>query len=99
LDGPHSSGAPRTQLTAGNEAEVGEGIAKAGVPRDQFWITSKLFELHHHPEHVSLAIKDTLKNLGLEYLDLYLLHWNVSEARAWCAEEADRSVCVALPPT
>ncbi|CAK9787048.1 putative aldehyde reductase i [Cutaneotrichosporon oleaginosum] len=62
----------------GNEAEVGEGIKKAGLPRDQFWITSKLFELHHHPEHVSLAIKDTLKNLGLEYLDLYLLHWNIN---------------------
>ncbi|KAL7418942.1 hypothetical protein Q5752_006626 [Cryptotrichosporon argae] len=62
----------------GNEAEVGEGIAKAGVPREELWITSKLFELHHHPEHVPLAIKDTLKNLGVGYLDLYLLHWNIN---------------------
>lgn len=62
----------------GNEAEVGQGIKASGIPREELWVTSKLFELHHHPEHVPLAIKDTLKNLGLEYLDLYLLHWNVS---------------------
>lgn len=49
------------------------------MPREEIHITSKLFELHHHPEHVELACKDTLKNLGVEYLDLYLLHWNVSD--------------------
>ncbi|WWD22324.1 hypothetical protein CI109_106815 [Kwoniella shandongensis] len=62
----------------GNEAEVGEGIKNSGVPREEIWITSKLFELHHHPEHVELALKDTLKNLGVDYLDLYLLHWNIN---------------------
>lgn len=62
----------------GNESEVGQGIKASGVPREEIWVTSKLFELHHHPEHVELAIKDTLKNLGLEYLDLYLLHWNIN---------------------
>ncbi|KAL1412071.1 hypothetical protein Q8F55_003068 [Vanrija albida] len=62
----------------GNEAEVGEGIRNGGVPREELWITSKLFELHHHPEHVPLAIADTLKNLGVGYLDLYLLHWNIN---------------------
>ena len=62
----------------GNEAEVGQGIKAAGVPREELWITSKLFELHHHPEHVELAIKDTLKNLGIDYLDLYLMHWNIN---------------------
>lgn len=61
----------------GNEKEVGEGLKASGVPREEIHITSKLFELHHHPEHVELACKDTLKNLGVEYLDLYLLHWNV----------------------
>ncbi|OCF36045.1 alcohol dehydrogenase (NADP+) [Kwoniella heveanensis BCC8398] len=62
----------------GNEAEVGQGIKASGVPREEIFITSKLFELHHHPEHVPLAIKDTLKNLGVDYLDLYLLHWNIN---------------------
>ncbi|ODN75902.1 hypothetical protein L202_05888 [Cryptococcus amylolentus CBS 6039] len=61
----------------GNEKEVGQGIKASGVPREEIWVTSKLFELHHHPEHVELAVRDTLKNLGLEYLDLYLMHWNI----------------------
>lgn len=38
-------------------------------------MTSKLFEFHHNPEHVRLAVKETLSKLGLEYLDLYLMHW------------------------
>ena len=61
-----------------NEGEVGEGIRKAGVPREELFLTSKLFEYHHHPEHVEMAVKDTLKKLGTDYLDLYLMHWNVS---------------------
>ncbi|CAD6584757.1 MAG: NAD(P)H-dependent D-xylose reductase (XR) [Tremellales sp. Tagirdzhanova-0007] len=60
-----------------NEGEVGEGIRKAGVPRQELFLTSKLFECHHHPEHVELAVKDTLKKLGTDYLDLYLMHWNM----------------------
>ena len=60
-----------------NEAEVGEGIRNSGIPRSEIWITSKLFEYHHHPEHVEMALKDTLKKLGTDYLDLYLMHWNV----------------------
>jgi len=62
----------------GNEAEVGQGIKAAGVPRSELWITSKLFETHHHPEHVELALKDTLEKLGTDYLDLYLMHWHLA---------------------
>jgi diketogulonate reductase-like aldo/keto reductase len=51
------------------------------VPRSEIFITSKLFEIHHHPEHVELAIKDTLNKLKTDYLDLYLMHWNVSGAK------------------
>jgi len=58
-----------------NEAEVGQGIKDAGVPREQLFITSKLFEHHHHPDMVPKAIADTLKNLDCGYLDLYLMHW------------------------
>lgn len=39
-----------------------------------------LSQFHHKPEHVRLALKDTLKNLGLEYLDLYLMHWPLAAA-------------------
>lgn len=62
----------------GNEAEVGEGIRAGGVPREQLFITSKLFELHHKSEHVEAACRDTLKNLGTDYLDLYLMHWPIN---------------------
>jgi len=61
-----------------NEDEVGQGIKNSGIDRSELFITSKLFEIHHHPEHVELAIKDTLKKLGTDYLDLYLMHWNIN---------------------
>lgn len=59
----------------GNETEVGQGIKDSGVPRKDIWVTSKLFETHHRPEYVRPALKNTLNELGLEYLDLYLMHW------------------------
>jgi alcohol dehydrogenase (NADP+) len=66
----------------GNEKEIGEALAeciKDGVvTRDQLWITSKLWNDNHEPEHVIPALKETLTDLQLEYLDLYLVHWPVS---------------------
>lgn len=62
----------------GNEGEVAVGIKASGVPRKDIWITSKLFELHHRPEHVEMACRDTLEKLGTDYLDMYLMHYPVS---------------------
>lgn len=62
----------------GNEDEVGSGITKSGVPRDQIFITSKLWNTHHEPHHVEEAVNKSLRDLKTDYLDLYLIHWPVS---------------------
>ena len=66
----------------GNEVEVGQGIARAIdeglVTREDLWITSKLWNTYHRPEHVEPAIRRTLSDLGVEYLDLYLIHFPIS---------------------
>ncbi|KAM7534302.1 hypothetical protein Aperf_G00000117187 [Anoplocephala perfoliata] len=62
----------------GNEKEVGQGIAesmkKHGLKREDIFITSKLWCDKHDPKDVRKACENSLKNLGLDYLDLYLIH-------------------------
>ncbi len=66
----------------GNEVEVGQGIKQAidqGLcSREDLWITSKLWNTYHAPEHVPLALERTLKDLGVDYLDLYLIHFPIA---------------------
>jgi len=66
----------------GNEAEVGEGIARAlatGVcRRDDLWVTSKLWNTYHHPAHVRPAVERSLRDLRLDHLDLYLVHFPIA---------------------
>ena len=66
----------------GNEAEVGDALAEAFdegvVDRDDVWVTSKLWNDAHAPEHVRPAIEETLDDLQLDALDLYLMHWPVA---------------------
>ncbi|GAA6027136.1 hypothetical protein JCM8097_002421 [Rhodosporidiobolus ruineniae] len=59
----------------GNLKEVGAGIKASGVPREQIFVTSKLWCTQHRT--VEAAVKDNLEQLGLDYLDLYLIHWPV----------------------
>jgi len=59
----------------GTEAVVGAAIKASGVPRDQLFITSKLWNEEHRPERVRAACEKSLADLGCGHLDLYLVHW------------------------
>jgi len=66
----------------GNEAEVGDGIQQALTQglcqREDLWITSKLWNTYHRPEHVRPACEKSLADLGVDYLDLYLVHFPIA---------------------
>ena len=61
--------------TEEDEAEVGRAIKQSGVPREEIWITSKLWNSFHAPEDVESTLDESLSRLGTDYLDLYLMHW------------------------
>lgn len=66
----------------GNERETGAGLRRAiddGLCRRQdLWITSKLWNTYHRREHVEPALRRSLSDLGLEYLDAYLIHFPIA---------------------
>jgi 2,5-diketo-D-gluconate reductase A len=58
-----------------NEAGVGEAIKASGIPRDELYVTSKLNNGFHRPDDARRAFDETMDKLGLEQLDLFLIHW------------------------
>jgi diketogulonate reductase-like aldo/keto reductase len=58
-----------------NEEGVGQAIREAGVPREELFVTSKLWNSDQGYESTLQAYETSLKKLGLDYLDLYLIHW------------------------
>lgn len=68
-----------TAMVYRNEEGVGQGIKAAGVDRTELFITSKLWNTDRGYEATKLAFQKTLDRLGLDYLDLYLIHWPANE--------------------
>ena len=78
----------------GNEKEVGDAIRDAiqnhDVTRSELWITSKLWSNCHGKDRVEAALNQSIQNLGVDYLNLYLIHWPVSiKAEKAFAESVD----------
>ena len=64
-----------TAMIYRNEAAVGRAIAKSGIPRDELFITTKLWNSDQGAEATPGALSTSLELLGLDYVDLYLIHW------------------------
>jgi 2,5-diketo-D-gluconate reductase A len=63
-----------TAASYGNEEAVGRAIAKSGIPRDQLFITTKMWIQHTGKDTAKREFNKSLQHLGLDYLDLYLIH-------------------------
>lgn len=64
-----------TAMIYGNEEEVGRAIKDSNIPREELFITTKLWNTDQGYEATLEAFNKSLKNLGLDYVDLYLIHW------------------------
>ncbi|GAB3599970.1 aldo/keto reductase [Microbacterium tumbae] len=66
-----------------NEEGVGAAIAKSGIPRDELFITTKLWNDRQSGEQPHDAIRESLDKLGLDFVDLYLTHWPTPEKNTY----------------
>lgn len=64
-----------TAVAYGNEEEVGKAIAESPVPREELFVTTKVWNTAHSKKDAAEMINESLKKLGLEYIDLVLVHW------------------------
>lgn len=64
-----------TAQAYGTELGVGRAIVASGIPRDEIYITSKLANANHAPDDVERSFEQTLTDLGVDQLDLFLIHW------------------------
>lgn len=86
LTGPEGTAAVRSAIEVGyrlidtavnydNEREVGEAIRTSGVPREELRVASKIPGRHHGYDDAVASVHGSLERLGLDYLDLHLVHW------------------------
>ena len=64
-----------TAVNYENEREIGEALGRSGVPRDELRVTSKIPGRHHAYDDAIASTRESLERLGLDYLDLHLIHW------------------------
>jgi len=64
-----------TAMIYGNEAGVGRAVKESGIPREDLFITTKVWNADHGYEKTLKAYDESLSRLGLDYVDLYLIHW------------------------
>ncbi|MFC1784594.1 aldo/keto reductase [Candidatus Neomarinimicrobiota bacterium] len=78
-----------TAAMYGNEKEVGEAVNQSGIPREEIFITTKLWNSDHGYQNAINAFHKSLDKLKLNYIDLYLIHWPVESLRVetWRALE------------
>jgi len=78
-----------TARVYGNEQDVGLALRESGLPREEVFVTTKLWNSDHGYDSTIRACEESLRRLGLKYLDLYLVHWPVSGVRneSWRAME------------
>jgi methylglyoxal/glyoxal reductase len=71
-----------------NEEGVGEAIRESGIPRDQIFVTTKLANSDHGFERAREAFHESLERLGMDYVDLFLIHWPIpGRVDSWKAFE------------
>ncbi|KAJ5297842.1 hypothetical protein PENANT_c012G03533 [Penicillium antarcticum] len=70
-----------TARVYGTEKAVGRGVKKSGIPREDLFITTKLWCNKQHPDDVAPALQESLEDLDMDYVDLYLIHWPVAWKR------------------
>ncbi len=89
-----------TARVYGNEEDVGRGIRDSGVPREQVFVTTKLWNADQGYDSALSACEASLRRLGFSYIDLYLIHWPVPGLRgeSWRAlvELQRRGSCRAI---
>ncbi|RST13923.1 aldo/keto reductase [Streptomyces sp. WAC05374] len=72
-----------TAAIYGNEKGTGEAIAASGIARDEIFVTTKLWNSEQGHDSTLRAFDDSLARLGLDYVDLYLIHWPVPSRDAY----------------